>query len=266
VKLPAPTPKLRELRKRLRRFASAQDAQFLQHFFKTGPSEYGEGDQFLGIRVPVVRRLVREFRGLSMADTCELLHSPIHEERLLALLMLVDAYDRGTESERAAIFRLYLDNTAYINNWDLVDGSAPGIVGRHLETRPRKVLFELARSPDVWKRRIAVLAAFRFIRRNEFAEILRLAEMLLQDRHDLIHKAVGWMLREAGKRDVTILRGFLEQYAARMPRTMLRYSIEKLPVTERRRWLAAGGKKVVGLKHSSKALCDGYAMSAAGGR
>ena len=240
MKLPAPTPKLRELRKRLRRFASARDAQFLQHFFKTGPGEYGEGDQFIGVRVPAVRRLVCEFRGLALADTCELLHSPTHEERLLALLILVDAYERGDESERAAIFRLYLDNTAHINNWDLVDGSAPGIVGRHLEARPRKILFKLAGSPDVWKRRIAVLAAFHFIRRNEFAEILRLAEMLLLDRHDLIHKAAGWMLREAGKRDVAILRGFLEQYAARMPRTMLRYAIEKLPVMERRRWLAVG--------------------------
>ena len=242
----APTPKLSELRKRLKRFASARDAQFLQRFFKTGPGEYGEGDQFIGVRVPALRRLVREFRGLALADTCELLHSPIHEERLLALLILVDAYDRGNESERAAMFRLYLDNTACINNWDLVDGSAPGIVGRHLATRPRKILFELAGSPDVWERRIALLGAFHFIRRNEFAEILRLAEMLLLDRHDLIHKAAGWMLREAGKRDVTVLRGFLKLHAARMPRTMLRYSIEKLPVTERRRWLAAGGKKAVG--------------------
>jgi len=246
VRSSAPTPKLSELRKRLKRFASARDAQFLQRFFKTGPGEYGEGDQFIGVRVPALRRLVREFRGLALADTCELLHSPIHEECLLALLILVDAYDRGNESERAAMFRLYLDNTACINNWDLVDGSAPGIVGRHLATRPRKILFELAGSPDVWERRIALLGAFHFIRRNEFAEILRLAEMLLLDRHDLIHKAAGWMLREAGKRDVTVLRGFLKLHAARMPRTMLRYSIEKLPVTERRRWLAAGGKKAVG--------------------
>ena len=238
-----PAPKLRELRRRLRQFASAQDAQFLQRFFKTGPGEYGEGDRFIGVRVPALRRLVREFRGLATADARQLLHSPIHEERLLALLILVDAYDRGSESERAAIFRLYLDNTACINNWDLVDGSAPGIVGRHLESRPRKVLFELANSSDLWERRIAVLAAFRFIRQNEFDELLRLAEMLLRDRHDLIHKAVGWMLREAGKRDVTILRGFLEQHAARMPRTMLRYAIEKLPVAERRRWLATGRKK-----------------------
>ena len=245
MKLSAPTPKLRELRTRLRKFASAQDAQFLQHFFRTGPGEYGEGDQFIGVRVPVLRRLVRECRGLAMADARQLLHSPIHEERLLALLILVDAYDRGSETERAAIFRLYLDNTAYINNWDLVDGSAPGIVGRHLESRPRKVLFELANSSDLWEHRIAVLAAFWFIRRNEFDELLRLAEMLLRDRHDLIHKAVGWMLREAGKRDVTILRGFLEQHAARMPRTMLRYAIEKLPVAERRRWLATGRKKEV---------------------
>ena len=226
-------------------FASAPDAQFFQRFFKTGPGEYGEGDRFIGVRVPVLRRLVREFRGLAMADARQLLHSPIHEERLLALLILVDAYDRGSESERAAIFRLYRDNTACINNWDLVDGSAPGIVGRHLEARPRKVLFELANSSNLWERRIAVLAAFWFIRRNEFDEILRLAEMRLRDRHDLIHKAVGWMLREAGKRAATVLRGFLERHAARMPRTMLRYAIEKLPVAERRRWLAAGNEKEV---------------------
>jgi 3-methyladenine DNA glycosylase AlkD len=166
-------------------------------------------------------------------------------QRLLALLILVDACDRGDESECAAIFQLYLGNAAYINNWDLVDSSAPGIVGRHLEMRLRKVLFELIGSSDLWERRIAVLATFHFIRRNEFAEILRLAEMLLLDRHDLIHKAVGWMLREAGKRDVMILRGFWEQHAARMPRTMLRYAIEKLPVAECRRWLAADKEKEV---------------------
>jgi 3-methyladenine DNA glycosylase AlkD len=245
VKSSAPTPELHELRERLRQFASVTDAQFLQRFFKTGPGEYGEGDQFIGVRVPVLRRLVREFRGLALADVRKLLHSPIHEERLLALLILVEDYDRGNESERAAIFQLYLDTTACINNWDLVDGSAPGIVGRHLETRPRKILFELAGSSDLWKRRIAVLATLHFIRRNEFDEILRLAGSLLLDRHDLIHKAAGWMLREAGKRDVTVLRGFLELHAARMPRTMLRYAIEKLPVAERRRWLAAGKEKKV---------------------
>jgi 3-methyladenine DNA glycosylase AlkD len=245
VKLSAPKPQLRELRKRLKQLASARDAQFLQRFFKTGPGQYGEGDQFIGVRVPVLRRLVREFHGLTLADTGKLLHSPIHEERLLALLILVEAYERGNESERAAIYQLYLSNAAYINNWDLVDCSAPGIVGRHLETHPRKVLFELGGSSDLWERRIAVLSTFHFIRRNEFAEILRLAKKLLLDRQDLIHKAVGWMLREAGKRNVTILRGFLEKYATQMPRTMLRYAIEKLPVAERRRWLAAGKEKQV---------------------
>jgi 3-methyladenine DNA glycosylase AlkD len=245
VKLLAPAPRLRELRKRLKQLASARDAQFLQRFFKTGPGQYGEGDQFIGVRVPVLRGLVREFHGLALADTRKLLQSPVHEERLLALLILVDAYERGNKSERASIFRLYLDNTAHINNWDLVDSSAPGIVGRHLETHPRKILFELAGSSDLWERRIAVLATFHFIRRNEFAEMLQLAEMLLLDRHDLIHKAVGWMLREVGKRNVRILRGFLEQNATRMPRTMLRYANEKLPVAERRRWLAAGKEKPV---------------------
>jgi 3-methyladenine DNA glycosylase AlkD len=240
VKLLVLTPKLRELRGQLRRFASAHDAQFLQRFFKTGAGQYGEGDQFIGVRVPMLRRLVREFHGLALADTCKLLHSRIHEERLLALLILVDAYERGNKSERAAVFRLYLGNTAYINNWDLVDSSAPGIVGRHLETHPRKVLFALAGSSDLWERRIAVLATLHFIRRNEFAEMLQLAEMLLLDRHDLIHKAVGWMLREIGKRDVAVLRRFLDQHADRMPRTMLRYAIEKLPERERQRYLRRG--------------------------
>ena len=231
------------LRARLRAQASAGDAKILQRFFKTGPGEYGEGDQFIGVRVPVTRGLVREFRGLPLADIRQLLRSPIHEERLLALLLLTDAYERGSEAVQEKIFRLYLANTRFINNWDLVDTSAPGIVGRHLATRPREILFKLVRSADLWERRIAVLATFHFIRRGEFAEILQFADILLTDRHDLMHKAVGWMLREAGKRDVTVLRKFLGLHAHRMPRTMLRYAIEKLSAAERRRWLAAGKLK-----------------------
>ena len=232
-------PSLRKLRQWLKASASARDAQVFQRFFKTGPGDYGAGDQFIGVRVPALRRAVREFRGLALADIGKLLQSPIHEERLLALLLLVDAYDGGDEPQRAVIYRLYLDRTTCINNWDLVDSSASGIVGRHLEKRPRKILFTLARSTDLWERRIAVLATFHFIRRHEFAEIIKLTGMLLTDPHDLIHKAVGWMLREVGKRDEPLLRTVLERHASQMPRTMLRYAIEKLPEPERQHWLAA---------------------------
>ena len=175
-----------------------------------------------------------------MRNVTALLHSPIHEERLLALLILVEAYHRADEAGRAAAYRLYLKNLDRINNWDLVDGSAPRIVGRHLAQRPRAVLFRLARSKIVWHRRVAVLATFYFIRQDDFADALRLAELLRDDEHDLMHKAVGWMLREIGKRDLSVLKQFLQRHAALMPRTMLRYAIEKLPERERRLYLRAG--------------------------
>ena len=228
------------LRLRLRRLASPSDAKFLQRYFKTAPGEYGAGDRFIGVRVPVLRRLAREFRALPLTEITALLRSPIHEERLLALLMLVNAGRRADETGRAAIFDLYLANLNRINNWDLVDSSAPPIVGRHLAQRSRKILFRLARSKNVWHRRVAVLAAFYFIRQGDFADALRLAERLRDDEHDLIHKAVGWMLREIGKRDAAVLGRFLDAHAARMPRTMLRYAIEKLSERARRRYLRAG--------------------------
>jgi len=231
---------LPRLRSRLRRLASPADARFLGRYFKTAPDEYGAGDRFIGIRVPVLRRFAREFRGLSLPEVTRLLRSGIHEERLLALLLLVDACRRAEEPDRAGIYRMYMKNLAWVNNWDLVDSSAPHIVGRHLENRSRAVLFRLARSKNLWRRRTAVLATFHFIRRDDFADALRLAEQLLADPHDLIHKAVGWMLREMGKRDVAQLKKFLQKHAARMPRTMLRYAIEKLPAPERRRHLRAG--------------------------
>ena len=231
---------LRELRARLPKLASPSDAKFLQRYFKTAPGEYGAGDQFIGIRVPVLRKLAKEFRSLPLREVTALLRSPIHEERLLALLILVDTYHRADETGRAAIYKLYLNNLDHINNWDLVDGSAPRIVGRHLAQRPRAVLFRLARSKIVWHRRAAVLATFYFIRQDDFADALHLAELLRDDEHDLMHKAVGWMLREIGKRDVSALKQFLQQHAALMPRTMLRYAIEKLPERERRRYLQAG--------------------------
>jgi 3-methyladenine DNA glycosylase AlkD len=224
----------------LRLEASTQDGKILQRFFKTAPGEYGAGDRFIGIRVPVLRRLAREFRALPMRDVTALLHSPIHEERLLALLILVDAYQRADETGRAEIYALYLKNLDRINNWDLVDSSAPYIVGRHLAERSRKILFRLARSKNLWHRRVAMLATFHFIRQNDFADALQLAEKLRDDDHDLMHKAVGWMLREIGKRDLAELQNFLNQHAVLMPRTMLRYAIEKLSERERQRYLRAG--------------------------
>lgn len=226
---------------RLRRLADPRDAQHAQRFFKTGPGEYGEGDVFLGIRVPAARQLARELRGqVSRVTACELLQSEFHEARLLALLLLVDQFRRGDEPARRAIYAAYLSHADRINNWDLVDLSAPDIVGGWLLDRSRRPLRRLARSRVLWERRIAVLATFAFIRRGEFSDILELAELLLHDRHDLMHKAVGWMLREVGKRDDAALTRFLDAHAAVMPRTMLRYAIERMPAPRRLHYLRAG--------------------------
>ena len=224
-------------RRRLREFADRDRAVFIQGFFKTGPGQYGEGDQFLGLRVPDLRTVAREFRSLPLSDLRNLLQSKWHEERLLALVILVDRYEGGDDRERDAIFKLYLGSADCINNWDLVDCSAPQIVGGHLATRNRKLLYRLAKSKSVWERRIALLATFHFIRQGEFDDSFALAQSLLSDKHDLIHKAAGWMLREIGKRDRKVLEEFLSKFGARMPRTMLRYAIERFPPAMRRRFL-----------------------------
>jgi 3-methyladenine DNA glycosylase AlkD len=220
---------------RLRGSAHAPDAVVLQRFFKTGAGEYGEGDVFLGVRVPAIRRLVREADAASMGEVIGLLGSRYHEERLLALLVLVRRFERGDDRRRREVFGVYLRCMGRVNNWDLVDLSAPNIVGGWLLTRPRGVLRRLVRSGVLWERRIAVLA---FIRAGEYADTLDLCERLLGDTHDLMHKACGWMLREVGKRDRSALVGFLHKHASAMPRTMLRYAIERFPEAERRRWLA----------------------------
>lgn len=217
--------------------ADPEAAAFLQGFFKTGPGEYAEGDRFMGIRVPVVRRIARQYRGLSRADRLELLRSPLHEERLAALVLMVEAYKRGRVEEREAIFADYLAHTRHINNWDLVDVSAPHIVGAHLPPNDVDVLERLAASDDLWERRIAIIATFHFIRQGDFGPTLFVAEMLVHDRHDLIHKAVGWMLREVGKKDVSVLEAFLEEHAQTMPRTALRYAIEKFDADKRKAYL-----------------------------
>lgn len=232
------TPTLAALKRRLRSLANPAHARTAQWFFKTGPGEYGEGDKFLGIRVPILRGLVREYAALDRAFVTTLLHSRWHEERLLAVLLLVRQYDRGTPVERTAIFRQYVRSLRHINNWDIVDSSAPQIVGRHLDGKGRATLLRLAKARLLWSRRVAMMATFHTIRQGDFADALAIATLLLNDEHDLIHKASGWMLREVGQRDRATLEAFLDRHAATMPRTMLRYAIEKLPVPRRRAYLA----------------------------
>lgn len=234
---PQVVPTLAAVRRELEALASPADAVFLQRFFRTGPGEYGEGDRFLGIRVPATRRLVRQYRDLPLKSITTLLHSPWHEARLLALLLLVSRYRRGGPAEREAIHRVYLANTRFINNWDLVDLSAEHIVGAHVAPDDIPLLETLARSDSLWERRIAILATFHWIRRGEFGPALRIAGILLHDRHDLIHKATGWMLREVGKRDQEREEGFLQAHGGEMPRTMLRYAIERFPESLRLHYL-----------------------------
>jgi 3-methyladenine DNA glycosylase AlkD len=226
-----------ELQKRLKALGDPRVAEGSRRFFKTGPGEYGEGDLFRGIRVPALRALAKEFQEMRPREAERLLGSPYHEDRLLALLILVRLYSRGDEAAREEIYRLYLKNARLINNWDLVDSSAEHIVGAHLRERSRAPLRRLAKSGDLWERRIAVLSTFHYIKRGEFRETLDIARALLDDREDLIHKAVGWMLREVGKRDAAAAEEFLKENYRRMPRTMLRYAIERLPEERRRRYL-----------------------------
>ena len=233
---------LDEIRERLRGVATAERAAGAQRFFKTGPGEYGEGDRFLGVTVPDLRRVTREFEDLPLREVRKLLTSEWHEERALALLILVRQYERGDQQARDAIYDAYLRSTRHVNNWDLVDCSAAPIVGAQLSSKSRAPLRQLAKSSSLWERRIAIIATFHFIRRGEFDETLRIAEMLLTDRHDLIHKAVGWMLREVGSRDRAALEGFLDRHAATMPRTMLRYAIEKFPLPLRKRYMQMASK------------------------
>ena len=229
--------RLTEIRKKLKRLGNPKTARLLQGFFKTGPGEYGEGDIFLGIKVPVLREQVRECCDAGFPVVTQLLRSPIHEERLLALLILVCRYSKGTPAEKQAICKLYLRNTRCINNWDLVDLSAPNIVGAHLANKSRGLLRRLARSQSLWERRISIVATAAFIRQNDFADTMLIAGMLLRDKEDLIHKATGWMLREVGKRSQATLERFLKTHFRTMPRTMLRYAIERFPERKRQEYL-----------------------------
>ena len=227
----------RQIDKRIRTLADPAIAEHSQRFFKTGPGEYGEGDRFRGIRVPVLRKLAREFKSLSLEETIKLLHSKWHEQRLLALLMMVNQFARADEVGKKEVYSAYLENMAWINNWDLVDTTCMHIVGGWLYPRKRTVLYDLAQSDVLWERRIAIIASFYFIKQGDFSDTLKLSRQLLNDSHDLMHKAVGWMLREVGKRDLKEEEQFLKEYYNDMPRTMLRYAIEKFPEDRRQAYL-----------------------------
>lgn len=231
------SPSAKQVQQRLRALADPARAAGSLRYFKTGPGEYGEGDRFIGIAVPELRRLSREFSQLPLPELQRLLESPWHEERALALLIMVRQYQRSDAAARRSIYEMYLQNTPRINNWDLVDCSAEHIVGAHVLDRGRSALRRLAKSGSLWERRIAVLATFHYIKRGEFDETLRLARILISDREDLIHKAVGWMLREVGERNRAVGEHFLREHAAVMPRTMLRYAIEKFPIALRKRYM-----------------------------
>ncbi len=228
---------VREIKARLQRLADREKAKVLQGFFKTGPGQYGEGDIFLGITVPVLRKLAQECHTTAIGDTLKLLKSPIHEERLLALLLLMSLHSDGDDSVKKKVYNLYCENTRYINNWDLVDLSAPSIIGGYLADKSRRPLYDFARSHDLWKKRIAIVSTFHFIRQNDFSDTLKISAMLMRDEHDLIRKAVGWMLREVGKRDRQREERFLKEHYRSMPRTMLRYAIERFPETRRKNYL-----------------------------
>ncbi len=228
---------LRELRNSLRKSASKDQAKISQWFFKTNPGDYGEGDVFIGIKVPDLRSIAKQHLNLKFDELQNLLSSKIHEERLAALMILVIRFPKSSDEEKGKIFKLYLRNTKNINNWDLVDLSAPQIVGAYLIDKNKKILEKLAASKILWERRIAMMATFQFIKANQLNTSLKIAGILLKDDHDLIHKAVGWMLREIGKRDLITEEKFLRLHYKTMPRTMLRYAIEKFPEKKRKAYL-----------------------------
>lgn len=225
------------IRRELCARANKEKVQLYASFFKTGKGEYGEGDVFLGVTVPKQRIVAKKYSELPFTQISQLLESPYHEERLTALIILVGQYKRGDPFVQKQIYNFYLAHTKSINNWDLVDLSAHHIVGDYLVLRDRKILYTLARSKNIWPRRIAIIATAAFIRQGSFADTLAIAEILLSDKHDLIHKAVGWMLREVGKRNQSVLEKFLVEHIPIMPRTTLRYAIERFPEQKRKQYL-----------------------------
>ena len=224
-------------KQKLKALASSDVAKSSARFFKTWPGQYGEGDVFIGVKVPVLRKAAHEFRSLPLEEIGSLLESPIHEDRHLGLLILVLQVTRCDDAHRQAAFDFYLENRRFINNWDLVDCSAPQVVGGFLADKSRRPLSDLAKSKSLWDRRIAIVSTQHFIRHDDFADTLSISQKLLKDEEDLIHKAVGWMLREVGKKSQSVLEAFLDRHAAVMPRTMLRYAIERFPPDQRHAYL-----------------------------
>jgi len=229
--------KLKNLRKVIRDSANEKQAKTMQWFFKTGKGEYGEGDIFVGIKVPVQRQIAKKFLDLENQDLKILLNSKIHEERLIALLILVDKYQKANDKGKERVYKFYLSSSKKINNWDLVDLSAPKIMGEHLLNNDKEILFKFALSKNLWERRIAIISTYTFIKNKQFKTTLQISDILLNDDHDLIQKAVGWMLREVGKQDLKTLENFLKPRYNKMPRTMLRYSIEKFSEKKRKKYL-----------------------------
>jgi 3-methyladenine DNA glycosylase AlkD len=229
---------LSKIKQELKNLANPKQAKLLQGFFKTGKGQYGEGDIFLGIKVPEQRKVAKKYSELSLTNLTKLLKNKIHEERLVALLILTAKYQKAAqennEKEQTKLVNCYLSNTKYINNWDLVDLTAHKILGHYLFTRNRKVLYELAKSNSLWEKRISVIATFEFIRNKQYDDNIKIAEILLNDDHDLIHKAVGWMLREVGKKNQAVEERFLKKHYKAMPRTMLRYAIERFSEKKRK--------------------------------
>ncbi len=221
------------LKQEIALLSNPEKAKILQRFFKTCKGQYGDGDIFLGISVPEQRKVAKKFKEIELSKLKPFMQSGIHEERLVALLILVQKFEKGNEAEKGKIYKFYFDNVQGVNNWDLVDLTAPKIVGAWLLDKDRKLLFKLAKSNNLWEKRIAIISTFAFIREKDFEDSLAIAEILLHDKHDLIHKAVGWMLREVGKKDLETEEGFLKKHYKEMPRTMLRYAIERFEEKKR---------------------------------
>jgi len=238
---------LKSVEEELQKLANPDKANILAGFFKTGKGEYGEGDIFLGIPVPEQRKIAKKYSALPLKDIQKLLSSKIHEYRLVALLILIRQYGKVDKSGEKELFDFYLANTRHVNNWDLVDLSAPNIMGGYLLDKDRAILYKLVKSFDLWEKRLAIMATFTFIRNNQFEDTFRIAEILLHDQHDLIQKAVGWMLREIGKRNQVKEEEFLEKYCSEMPRTMLRYAVERFDEQKRRLYLK---QRRVTLRHA----------------
>lgn len=227
----------KEIQQALRSLGDKEIAQHSRKFFKTARGEYGEGDQFIGVRVPVTRKIANTYKNTPLIEIEKLLSSKFHEERLLAVIMLANVAKTADEQLLKTLYQIYIKNSKYINNWDIVDSSAPHIVGKYLYNNNRSPLYKFARSRSLWEKRISIISTLYFIKQDDYTDTLAIAEILLNDSHDLIHKACGWMLREVGNRNIEAEEAFLRQHYQHMPRTMLRYAIEKFPEVKRQKYL-----------------------------